>query len=76
MKEVQIDNPSLYFSSPIVTSFDVDHGISKIDPAEMSKLDVNAAGDNIFVSGLQGTSKYEVGSQGITPKFRKESSPF
>ena len=76
VKEVQIDNPSLYFSSPIVTSFDVDHGISKIDPADMSKLDVNAAGDNIFVSGLQGTSKYEVGSQGITPKFRKESSPF
>jgi hypothetical protein len=40
---------------------------------DLSKLDVSPNGDSLFVSGLDGTSKYQIKNDTITPLYRKDS---
>ena len=38
----------------------------------MNKIDINKPGTSLFVSGLGGTSKFDVGTNAIVPSLRME----
>ncbi len=42
----------------------------------MNKIDVNSPGNSIYVSGLGGTSKFEMIGDQITPTARQEGTQF
>jgi hypothetical protein len=44
-----------------------------LNAEDLSKLDVSPNGDSLFVSGMDGTSKFKVQNEVITPLYRKDS---